>query len=375
MYSTKCTPAHLTAFHEHLMHWFTANRRSMPWREDPTPYKVWIAEIMLQQTRVDQVRPYFERFISAFPDVYALADASQDKVLRIWEGLGYYSRARNLHKSAQIIVSEHKGVIPSSLKALLALPGIGPYTAAAILSIAYNQPYAAVDGNVIRVLTRVFGIKEDVTLHQTRTALQHLADCLLFKENPGDFNQALMELGALICTPRSPQCNECPLRQVCVAHHTDQPEKYPVKQRRKRIPHFHVAVGILQNDAGELLITRRPENSMLGGLWEFPGGKVEPGESPAQACRREFMEELNIEIAVGPQVYQLQHTYTHFRITLHAFLCTLISGVPQPADNRPLQWVSPEALDHFAFPRANRKLIQFLKAQIFLPSIRPVDEV
>jgi len=356
-------------FQKDLLAWFDAHRREMPWRDTPDPYLIWVAEIMLQQTRVDQVRPYFERFIRRFPDVHTLARASIDDVLKAWEGLGYYRRAHYLHQAARIIVERHGGSIPSDPEALSKLPGVGPYTLAAVLSIAYQYPIAAVDGNVIRVLTRAFGIREDVSRQATRQKLQDLAGTLLPEHRPGDFNQALMELGAMVCTPTQPACTSCPLQPVCKAYHEGTPTAYPVKKKTAPIPHIHVAIGILYDTEGRILITRRPEDAMLGGLWEFPGGKVEEHESPAEACKRELKKELGIDVEVGPKIGEVKHTYSHFRMTLHAFHCKPVKGTPCTTDGRPMRWVTPNEMHRLAFPRANQKIIEKLTSTLaYMPA-------
>lgn len=324
---------------------------------------------MLQQTRVDQATPYFLRFTEAFPTVEALAKAPLDDVLKKWEGLGYYSRARNLHKAAQQVVAKHDGVFPSTYDAVRALPGIGPYTAAAVLSIAFNQPYAVLDGNVIRVLTRIFGISDDVTKSKTKAALQALADTLIHPQKPGTYNEAIMELGATLCTPKKPRCSICPMRLVCTAYAEGKPEAYPVKAKKAPVPHYNIAVGLLYNDADELFIQRRAEDAMLGGLWEFPGGKHEPDESLAETCRRELQEELGVEVAIGPLFDRVKHAYSHFKITMHAFSCRLVEGTPHSTSGLRTAWVAIEDLDQYAFPRANRHIIDKLKATKTTPSL------
>lgn len=324
---------------------------------------------MLQQTRVDQARPYYERFLEAFPTVEALAAASLDDVLRCWEGLGYYARARNLHRAACQIVAQHGGQLPKTYEALRQLPGIGPYTAAAIASIAFGIARAVLDGNVMRVLTRALAIGDDIRASATRRALQELADALIPSEVPGAFNQAMMELGATVCTPVQPRCGDCPLRSVCQARALGNPTAFPVQAPRAPVPHYEVALGILINEAGAVLIQRRPEEGMLGGLWEFPGGKREPGESLEAACARELYEELGVRVVVGPCLARVRHAYTHFRVTLHAFQCTLQEGTPRSRAGLPLRWVPLEELDHYAFPRANRRLIDLLRQRRLQPDL------
>ena len=368
------TPPVEAAFRGALPAWFDGAQRPMPWRASGAdgrrdPYRVWVSEVMLQQTRVETATPYFERFVAAFPTVEALAAAPLDDVLKRWEGLGYYSRARNLWRAARAVAAEHGGEVPDTEAAFRALPGVGPYTAAAVLSLAFDRPLAVLDGNVARVLARVFAVEADAKAGRTRRALQALADRLLDAERPGRFNEAVMELGATVCTPRSPDCPRCPLNGVCAAYAEGEPERYPVTSKAKPVPHHTVVVAVVADGAGRLLIQRRPEDAMLGGLWEFPGGKQEPGEALPETCRREVREELGVGIEVGAPLARVEHAYSHFRITLHAFRCRLVEGEPRSASGEPVRWVRPEDLDGYAFPRANRRVIEALQAEVCQPRL------
>ena len=366
-------PETLDAFRQSLPAWFDGVRRPMPWRGTGPdgrrdPYRVWLSEVMLQQTRVDTATPYFERFVERFPTVADLAGADLDEVLKLWEGLGYYSRARNLHRAAQAVVQEHGGAVPPDPAAFRALPGVGPYTAAAVLSLAFGVPLAVLDGNVVRVLTRVFAVDADARSGRVRSALQGLATALLDRQRPGRWNESVMELGAVVCTPRAPVCPRCPLRSVCQARALGTPEAFPVVSRRKAVPHHTIAVGLVM-DGGRVLIQRRPESAMLGGLWEFPGGKQEPGETLEATCAREIHEELGIRVAVEAPVARVEHAYSHFRITMHAFRCRLVSGTPKTETGEPWTWAPVEALDDYAFPRANRRVIEALRAERHAPRL------
>ncbi len=370
----RVTPEARAAFRQDLPAWFDGARRPMPWRETDAqgrrdPYRVWVSEVMLQQTRVETATPYFLRFVEAFPTVAALAAAPLDDVLKRWEGLGYYSRARNLHRAAQQVVADYGGTIPSDEEAFRALPGVGPYTAAAALSLAFDRPLAVLDGNVIRVLTRVFAVAEDAKAGQTRTALQALADDLLDREHPGRWNEAVMELGATVCTPTAPACPYCPLRSVCMAFAEGDPEAYPVTSKSKPVPHHTIAVAVVSDADGRLLIQRRPEDAMLGGLWEFPGGKQEAGETLPETCRREVREEVGVDVEVGPEIARVAHAYSHFRITMHAFRCTLTSGEPTSTSGEPVRWIRVDELDDYAFPRANRRVIEALQEETRAPRL------
>jgi A/G-specific adenine glycosylase len=344
-------------FADDLLQWYRNNKRDLPWRDTSDPYKIWISEIMLQQTRVDTVIPYYHRFLEAFPTVHDLAGASQQQVLKLWEGLGYYSRGRNLHQAAKKVSGHYDGKIPSAYDEIRKLKGIGPYSAAAILSIAYDKPHAVVDGNVIRVLSRYYGIETDVRLESTKREVQQYADDLIPEENPGDFNQALMELGATVCTPTNPLCGSCPVSPGCVAYNSAKTDTIPYKSPAKKIPHHEIAVGIIVNGNAELLIALRPDNVMLGGLWEFPGGKREHGESLEQAVARELREELGVEVNVHKKYHTLKHAYSHFKITLHAYWCTIASGVPKPVSSREIKWVTLDEINSYPFPKANKVLI------------------
>lgn len=372
-YTPRVTAAHTRAFREALPAWFDAARRPMPWRATGPdgrrdPYRVWLAEVMLQQTRVETAKPYFERFTAAFPTVEALAAAAPDDVLKRWEGLGYYSRARNLQRAAQAVVAEHDGRIPASPEAFAALPGVGPYTTAAVLSLAYGVPLAVLDGNVIRVLARVFGVEDDARAGSTRAALQRVADVLLDAQAPGRWNESVMELGATVCTPRRPACERCPLAGVCAALASGTPEAFPVVSPRRTVPHHTVAVGLLSDDAGRLFIQRRPDDGMLGGLWEFPGGKAAPGERVEVALVREWREELGVEVAPVAPVALVEHAYSHFRITLHAWRVRLVGGTPSTA--LPSAWAALDELeDVYAMPRANRRVVEALRDESRAPRL------
>ncbi len=339
-----------------LLAWYDANRRDLPWRRTGEPYRIWVAETMLVQTQVETVIPYYERFLRRFPDVRVLAQAELDTVLKLWEGLGYYARARNLHRAARIVVDQHAGRLPSDEKSLRALPGIGPYTAAALLSIAFGQPSLAVDGNVRRVLSRVY---DERRFEAGR--LRELGTLLIGRDRSGDLNQALMDLGSTVCTPRSPRCPQCPLEGPCLARARGTVEARPERRPAPRRPHHDIAVGVVWRGDEILIAKRRPEG-LLGGLWEFPGGKPEPGESLEAAVVREVKEELGVEIAAGSKIASVDHAYSHFEITLHAFHCRYRSGTPRALGCQAYAWVKPGELDRYAFPAANRRVLERLSS-------------
>lgn len=343
-----------------LLRWFDREARDLPWRRTKDPYAIWVSEVMLQQTQVETVKPYYERFLRRFPTVQRLARARLDTVLKLWEGLGYYSRARNAHEAAREIVARYNGRLPRTKHDLLTLPGIGAYTAGAIASIAFGQREPVVDGNVTRVLCRVFRIRANPKQATTQGMIWGIAGRLLPTRRAGDFNQALMELGSEVCLPRVPRCDECPLCRVCQGRLHDEENVLPLRSPRKAIPSYTVAVGVIYDQSGRILIDKRKPQGLLGGLWEFPGGKRESGESLEAALRREVREELGIRIRVRRPLVVVDHAYSHFRIRLHAFECTYVSGTPQCLACSDFKWVWPKSLGRYAFPTANNKIIQAL---------------
>lgn len=353
----------LAAIGSRLLEWMTASRRDLPWRRNRTPYSVWISEVMLQQTQVATVIPYFERWMAEFPDIISLAAAPLDRVLKTWEGLGYYARARNLHLAAKSIVERHNGQVPDQRSELLALPGIGRYTAGAILSIAYGHTEPVLDGNVRRVLCRAFDIAENPRTPATDSYLWGLSTGLVQTAPPGqagELNEALMELGALICTPTSPECLACPVRVHCLAFARGTVAERPVRSMRPRLPHYDTVAAIVGNDSGELLIMRRPLTGLLGGLWGFPGGTVRPGEELGAALARTVSEQTGMSATPRQLIAQVKHAYTHFRISLHAFTTQVEGSEAKPITGVEVRWVRPSELDQFAFPVTDRKVARQL---------------
>lgn len=347
------------AIRRSLLAWFAAHARDLPWRQTGDPYAIWISEVMLQQTQVETVTPYYNRFLEKFPTIERLAAADLDGVLKAWEGLGYYTRARNLHKAAKAVVENHGGQIPDDLDSLLSLPGVGRYTAAAVGSIAFGLAAAVLDGNVIRVLSRLDCIKDDPSKPKNRAKLWDRAEELLDPNNPGDFNQAMMELGATVCLPRNPLCLSCPVAEQCLARHRGLQDKLPIRKKAAKLPLQVVAVGLIWK-VGKLLIDKRKPEGLLGGLWEFPGGKRIRGEKLPATIVREAKEELNIVIEPGRQVCVVEHAYSHFRVRLHVFECRFLSGRVRCRGCDEFRWVRPQDLDQFAFPGANRKIFPFI---------------
>ncbi len=343
-----------------LLTWYDAAKRDLPWRQTTDPYRIWVSEVMSQQTRVETAIPYFERWMRALPDVRALAEADRHTVLSLWEGLGYYARARNLHDAAKEVMDRHHGQIPSDPETFCALKGVGPYTAAAVMSIAFGHPMAVLDGNVMRVVARAQDIRDDIRRPATRHHLQRIVQQWLDPGRPGDFNQAVMELGARVCTPRKPDCRGCPLSDSCLAVRNGSTDSVPYKSPAAKVPHHRIVVAILSDPTGHVLITKRPDTAMLGGLWEFPGGKVETGEGDEVALAREIREELGVDIGGLRLFHTLRHTYSHFKITLAAYIGTITDGVPRPLSAVDMKWVPLTDLSRFPFPKANRDLTRKL---------------
>ena len=355
------------AIRRHLLGWARGRRRHLPWRRARTAYRVTVAEFMLQQTQADQVVVYYQRFLQRFPDWAALAAAEMTDVLKAWEGLGYYQRARHLHQLAKTVVEQFDGRLPQEPSALRRLPGIGPYTAAAIASLAFGVDAAAVDGNMRRVLSRLFALRTPPGAALDRRC-RALADALLPAGQAGRFNEAMMDLGAEICRPRKPLCEMCPMRAACQAAKTGHPDRYPRRRPARRLPHYVVGAAVTLDARGRVLIARRRESDMLGGLWEFPGGKVEPGETIPQCIARELQEELGLTVEVGERLTVVRHAYSHFTIELHAHLARRIRGRPRPIHCAAFAWVPPAQLRDRPFSRADLRVIEALETHLGLPS-------
>ena len=339
-----------------LLRWFEGRDRSVPGRGESDPYRVWVAEVMAQQTRISTVIPYYEAFLERFPDVETLAAAQLDDVLKAWEGLGYYGRARNLHRAAAMVCERFQGRVPADPEELRSLPGVGAYTAGAIASIGFGLPEPAVDGNVRRVLCRLHDLEDPPPARLDQLAREWI-------DRAGgaarDLNQALMDLGSSVCRPLGPLCDECPLAEECAARASGTIPLRPRPRRRPPLPHHDIAAALVWRGR-RLFIARRPDEGLLGGLWEFPGGKVEPGETPSEAAVREVREEAGLRIRVLGPAGVVQHAYSHFRITLHFFHARWITGDVADAASASRRWVLPGELEDYAFPAANRDLIQRL---------------
>jgi len=350
----------IATYQKKLIAWYLQNCRELPWRKTDDPYDIWVSEVMLQQTQVNTVVPYYHKFLKKFPTVKHLAQAKLQAVLKTWEGMGYYARARNLRLAAGIVQDQYAGEIPDTWDAFRALPGVGDYIAAAVLSIAFNQPYAVVDGNVKRVLARLQCIPLAVNDTGSAKTFKSLAADLIAERTAGTYNQALMELGALICKPGAPLCEACPVQMFCKAYRTDSVAIYPRKITRRPTPLYHIAVGVVIK-GDRILITQRKPDGLLGGLWEFPGGKIKKGEKAKDACAREIREEVNLEISIIHHLARVRHAYTHFKISMDVFCCQFLHGRVKrngPVDHR---WIRISAVDRYPLPRANHKFLPKLK--------------
>ncbi len=336
-----------------LLTWYERHARDLPWRGSRDAYVIWVSEVMLQQTRAEAVVPYFERWMQRFPTIQALAEASQEQVLAAWEGLGYYSRARHLHQTARTLIEAYDGRLPTTIESLQRLPGIGRYSAAAIAAIAFGADSLALDGNLRRVLSRLFDLEIDPRSPEGERRLRSAAADLLPHGRASDFNQALMDLGTLVCSPRRPACGDCPLSSGCLARARGTQLQRPVRDRRKPLPHHAVTAAVLRRD-GRVLVCRRPEHKLLGGLWEFPGGKQEGEEELADCLRRELREELGIEVVVGAPLGVYDHAYTHFSIRVHAFECSLLAGEPRALEHSRIEWAAPADLSGYPMGKVDR---------------------
>ena len=360
-----------------LLEWFRENGRHwIPWKlkkdgsvprsgESISPYGIWIAEVMLQQTQLKVVIPYWKKWMKFFPTLSSLAEADLENLLMIWQGLGYYSRAKRIHQSSKILVEfvgknrdQDPDSWPNQIDKWMSLPGIGRSTAGSIISSAFDLPTPILDGNVKRILSRLLAIERKSFKDERK--LWEFSSLLIESLSPRDFNQALMDLGAIICTPKKPSCSSCPLQNFCVAYTKYDPEDFPKKEMTKIKPLQEIGIGLVFNQKGELLIDQRLESSSMGGMWEFPGGKKIPNESIEKTIERELKEELGIVVNVGEKLLSFEHAYTHKKLYFTVHICAWISGQPKPLASQKLLWVSPDRLFDFPFPAANTKIISEL---------------
>lgn len=339
-----------------LLRWYRRHARDLPWRRTRDPYRVWLSEVLLQQTRVQTAGPYYARFVRRFPTVQALAAAPLDRVLKAWEGLGYYTRARHLHRAARMLVRTCGGRLPESAAQWRRLPGVGPYTAAAVASIAAGEPVAAVDGNVRRVLARLFTVTASIDRPATQAHLHVLAEWLLSRRCPGAFNQALMDLGAGICTPRRPRCEACPVRRWCAAAAVGQAERLPVRRRKRAVPRVTVAAGVVRCRDRWLLV-QRPATGLLAGLWGLPMVVVTDGRAPASVLRRHLRAAEKQSVIVGPPLGVVDHVFSHRVWHVSVFGCRLRHDSPPDSTRAGARWVASSRLRRYALSTLDRKVV------------------
>jgi len=339
-----------------LLRWFGVSARQMDWRETRDPYRIWVSEIMLQQTRVETVAPYYRRFLARFPDIGSLAAAPLDDVLAKWEGLGYYARARNLHRAARAVVESLGGAIPGTVDALAKLPGIGRSTAGAISAIAFGRDAPVLDANARRVVSRLFAVGGEIRGAAAERILWDRSAALIAPGKGRETALALMDLGATICVPRMPRCRECPLRRHCAAFRAGLQGEIPPTRKRKTTPHYDVAAALIRRADGGLLVVRRPASGLLGGLWAFPSARRARGESNEEALGRSLREKLGVGIAIQRKVGAVRHAYSHYRITLHGYVCCVADGVLPSGEG--VRWVRPGRARDVALPRADRSLVE-----------------
>lgn len=339
-----------------LLAWYDRVRRDLPWRRTRDPYAIWVSEMMLQQTQVATVLDYYARWMQTFPDVQTLAAASEDAVLAAWQGLGYYSRARNLLRGARAVVTDHGGQVPRTLESLRKLPGIGPYSAGAIASIAYGLRTPLVDGNVVRVLCRLAALRGDPSRAPLRRQLWDLAGKLVPERRAGDFNQALMELGATVCTPKAPRCDTCPVRGQCLAAAQGSPERLPELPARPQATKLHMVAAVAVR-RGRALVVRTPETAARwAGMWQFPAAELEPRELPEAAVRRVLHAAVGLHATPKGLITVVKHGVTRYRITLDAYRVEPAGGAARASAGSAVAWRTADELRDLAMPAAHRRI-------------------
>jgi A/G-specific adenine glycosylase len=346
-------------FRQHLLSWYADHHRRLPWRETTDPYAIWVSEVMLQQTQVNTVIPYFRRFMERFPTAADLAGADIQEVLKLWEGLGYYSRARHLHRAAAVVVSRFDGNVPDDPAAFRSLPGVGDYIAAAVMSIAFGRVIPVVDGNVKRVLARLFEMDTPVNQSSAHKIFQVPARRLICPNQPADFNQAIMELGALICRPKNPQCGKCPLSGLCRAfrHHTI--TDYPKRLTSRKVPHRHLIIGVICKKE-KMLAVQRPSHGLLGGLWEFPAVPVNAGLRDNEAVETRMAAETGLKVTVDRRLARIRHAYTHFTLSADVYLCRYVAGRVRLQSAQSHRWVTLQSLARLPLHKAIHKFLDML---------------
>lgn len=348
-----------TLIREKLTSWFKKNQRNLPWRKNYDPYEIWISEIMLQQTQVATVIPYFQRWIKWMPSIEDVAKADEEAILKLWEGLGYYSRIRNIQRTARILYEKNGGRMYNDYEKILKLPGVGKYTAGAIASIAYNQPKPILDGNVIRVLARLQDFRKNTRIPANILKFWGQAEDLVPENEARYFNQGMMELGALICKPKNPLCDICPIQEKCRSFDKGNQNSLPNRgEKQVKIP-IKVSIAVIKKN-GKVFIQKRPSHGLMGGLWEFPGGKVEKGETTRKALDREINEEMGVKLKNVKLIKKIKHGYTKYHVDLNCYKADLGKGEIKLKSATQGRWVKIEDLKKYPFPAANTKLIKDL---------------
>jgi A/G-specific adenine glycosylase len=360
------TSAERSWIRRRLLAWFDQYQRNLPWRRSRDPYRIWLSEIMLQQTQVATVIPYYHRFLQAFPNVQALAAADEQDVLRQWEGLGYYRRARHLHQAARYLVREHAGALPDDPQVWESLPGIGRYTLGAVLSQAYGRRLPILEANSMRVLCRLFAIADNPRQSATQRQLWELADLLVSRRRPGDFNQALMELGALVCTSTHPQCSRCPLRRRCVAAQQQRQHQLPRQGPAAATEHIDEVAVIVRRRA-QVLAVQRPAAGRWANLWEFPHGAVHSGENLHAAAARVLLQSTGIRAKIESHLTTLKHGIMHFQVTIHALEAVYRGGRFRSSEHQQGRWLQPAQLAQLPLSAPQRRLAQVLLASCSAP--------
>ena len=339
--------------HSELLNWFYQNKRTLPWRRGRTPYRVWVSEIMLQQTQVNTVIPYYKKWIKKYPTLKSFKESNFDDVIKIWEGLGYYSRCHNMFNAAKLINS----TFPNNYDDLINLPGIGDYTAKTILAIAFKKNLVGIDTNLERIGYRILGLKTKTKRNQKRV-IKYLEEnqCT---NNPGDYNEALMDLGSSLCKASITYCNQCPLKNICKAYASSSPILYPTPKVRKKIPIYDVAVSVIEYK-NKILITKRLNKNFLPGLWEFPGGKIEKSETAIQTIIREVKEETNLTVSNPIFLGNIKHKYSHFGVNISLFI-SFPKSIKSLNLSQEYRWIRMKDILNYPLPKANHKMLDILK--------------
>jgi len=343
-------------FSKPLISWYNKNDFQFPWRQTKDPYKIWISEIMLQQTQVSTVIKYYNRWIDKYPTIEKLSKSHIDDLVKMWEGLGYYRRVHNIHATARHILNNLKGKFPNEYDELIKCKGIGDYTASAILSIAFSKKHSAIDGNLKRILSRVYLLGESKNIEKKYKS--HM-DTNMGNENPGDINQAMMDLGREICKPQNPNCGLCPIKAFCKAFKNGKIALYPIKQKKRKVPLHNVIVGVIWSGK-KFLISKRKSTGHLAGLWELPGGKKNKNEKSIECLEREIDEELNINVELGDKIGKIKHKYSHFHINLTAYNCYYNGNGIKSFEAQEIKWIDMKQIKNFAFPKATIKIFELM---------------